>query len=80
MLSIKDDDKFEFKAVVPVANEQNATVFAINYVSNIGLVNIVLEGMSLEGADMIAKKEITYGEFKEAFPKHRVYLQGYIEV
>lgn len=76
-VEIKGDDEFEFKTVVKSFGKSGECLFC-NYVRVDDEMKITLEA-STEKNSMKAYNTLTYRQFCRLYPKHRIYMQGYIE-
>lgn len=79
LLYIDGDEVFELKGAVKGYGQDGQTHLYCNYVKSGDKLTLTLEG---EGNldTMSISKELTYRQFRRKYPKHKVYLQGYVEV
>ena len=76
-VDIKGDDEFEFKTVVQSFGKDGKCLFC-NYVRVDKEMKITLEA-STDKDTMKAYNILTYRQFCRLYPKHRIYMQGYVE-
>lgn len=77
-VEIKPEDVFEFAAVVSAWSDDKKRLTA-NYKKDYGNIIVTLEGVA-KGDGMNAVEKLSYANFRRRFPKHRIYLQGHVEV
>lgn len=78
-VEIKGKDVFKFKTVVPsYAKDDGKEHLFCNYVKEDHAIKLVLEAHT-DKERMIAHERLTYHQFCRLYPKHRIYVQGYVE-
>lgn len=77
-VEIKLEDVFEFAAVVSAWSEDKKCL-TVNYKKDYGNIVVTLEGVAKKDS-LLAVERLSYGSFRRRYPKHRIYLQGHVEV
>lgn len=78
-MKLKKDDVFELKGTVLGYNDDGKSCIFVNYKCEKDTMVYTLEGSTDKG-HLDIKSKITYGSFKRTFKKHRIYVQGYVNV
>jgi hypothetical protein len=77
-VEIKLEDVFEFAAVVPSWSGDKKRL-TVDYKKDYGNLVVTLEGVAKKDS-LLAVERLSYGSFRRRYPKHRIYLQGHVEV
>lgn len=78
LVEIKLEDVFEFSGMVNVWGGDKKRL-TVNYKKDYGNIVVTLEATAKKES-MLAIERLSYGSFRRRYPKHRVYLQGHVEV
>lgn len=78
LLEVSNDQEFIFQGMTFVVGSEGKRCLIVNYSAVLGNCLLIFEGESRK-PELVGKERITFGQFKRAFPKFRVYPKGYID-